>query len=103
MKAWHDGRKSWQVNVQHLAKHLQMSKITIRNGLRVNEDVNAYVEILQTIVVKPPWIDSVANGGRPLYVFQQDPLPSHIALNIQNWMDGQEFSSSCHTKLLLAS
>ncbi|KAM3174757.1 hypothetical protein ACTXT7_009887 [Hymenolepis weldensis] len=30
-------------------------------GLGVNTDANAYVETLQTIVVKPPWIDSVAN------------------------------------------
>ncbi|KAM3171270.1 hypothetical protein ACTXT7_016956 [Hymenolepis weldensis] len=32
-----------------------------------NADADAYVETLQTIVVKPPWIDSVANGGRPLH------------------------------------
>ncbi|KAM3182337.1 hypothetical protein ACTXT7_012585 [Hymenolepis weldensis] len=39
-------------------------------------DTNVYVETLQTIVVKPPWVDSVVNGGRP-YVFQQDSPPSH--------------------------
>ncbi|KAM3177930.1 hypothetical protein ACTXT7_003572 [Hymenolepis weldensis] len=32
---------------------------------------DAYAKILQTIVVKPLWIDNVANGGRP-FVFQQD-------------------------------
>ncbi|KAM3185089.1 hypothetical protein ACTXT7_007091 [Hymenolepis weldensis] len=34
-------------------------------GLKVSADADAYLETLQTIVVKPPWIDSVANGGRP--------------------------------------
>ncbi|KAM3179802.1 hypothetical protein ACTXT7_017565 [Hymenolepis weldensis] len=43
--------------------------------LRANADVDAYVETLQIVVVKPPWIDSVANEGRP-YVFQQDSAPS---------------------------
>ncbi|KAM3179854.1 hypothetical protein ACTXT7_017456, partial [Hymenolepis weldensis] len=72
-------------------------------SLRVNADADtdadvdadAYVEILQTIV-NPPWINSVANGGRP-YVFQQDSTPSHGALDTQDYMDGREFSSSCHT------
>ncbi|KAM3186664.1 hypothetical protein ACTXT7_003870 [Hymenolepis weldensis] len=41
--------------------------------LRANAGADAYVETLQTIV-KPPWIDRVANGGRP-YVFQQDSAP----------------------------
>ncbi|KAM3179779.1 hypothetical protein ACTXT7_017620, partial [Hymenolepis weldensis] len=55
-------------------------------GLRVNAhphahahahaDADAYVETLQSIVVKPPWIDSAVNGGRPSYVFQQDSAPS---------------------------
>ncbi|KAM3177740.1 hypothetical protein ACTXT7_003953 [Hymenolepis weldensis] len=63
-------------------------------SLRVNADADAYVEILQTIVVKPPWIESVANGGRP---------PPHKAFKTHDWMDGREFSSSCHTKLLIAS
>ncbi|KAM3185613.1 hypothetical protein ACTXT7_006024 [Hymenolepis weldensis] len=37
-------------------------------GLRVNADADAdaYVETPQFIIAKPPWIDSVANGGRPL-------------------------------------
>ncbi|KAM3170956.1 hypothetical protein ACTXT7_017575 [Hymenolepis weldensis] len=72
--------------------------------LRVNADADTYVETLQTIIVKPPWMDSVVNnGGRPPYVFQQDSPPSHKALETQDWMDGREFSSSCHTKLLMAS
>ncbi|KAM3178570.1 hypothetical protein ACTXT7_002273 [Hymenolepis weldensis] len=71
-------------------------------SLRVNTDADAYVEALQTIAVKPPCIDSVANGGRP-YIFQQDSAPSHKALKTQDWMDDPEFSSSCHTKLPMAS
>ncbi|KAM3172694.1 hypothetical protein ACTXT7_014006 [Hymenolepis weldensis] len=59
-------------------------------GLRVNADAN------------PPSIDTVANGGRPC-VLQQDSPPSRIPLNIQDWMDGRELSSSCHTKLRLVS
>ncbi|KAM3176057.1 hypothetical protein ACTXT7_007287 [Hymenolepis weldensis] len=31
-------------------------------GLTVNTHADVYVETLQTITVKPPWIDSVANG-----------------------------------------
>ncbi|KAM3186525.1 hypothetical protein ACTXT7_004152 [Hymenolepis weldensis] len=66
-------------------------------------DADARVETLQTIVVKSPWLDSVANGGRP-YVLQQDSPSSHEALNTQNWKDGREFSSSsppssCHPNL----
>ncbi|KAM3170943.1 hypothetical protein ACTXT7_017601 [Hymenolepis weldensis] len=71
-------------------------------GLRVNADVEAYVETLQATVVKPPWIDSVVNGGRPPCVFQPDSLPSHKALKPQNWMDRRESSSSCHTRLMVA-
>ncbi|KAM3182447.1 hypothetical protein ACTXT7_012366 [Hymenolepis weldensis] len=68
---------------------------SIVNALQTHsEHLNVYVETLQTIV-KPPWIDSVANGGRP-YTFQQDLAPSHKALKIQDWMDDQEFSSSYH-------
>ncbi|KAM3186058.1 hypothetical protein ACTXT7_005155 [Hymenolepis weldensis] len=56
-------------------------------GLRVNEDAgaDAYLENLQTIVVKRPWIDSVVNGGRP-YVSQPDSASSHKALKTQEWM-----------------
>ncbi|KAM3172751.1 hypothetical protein ACTXT7_013913 [Hymenolepis weldensis] len=53
--------------------------------LRVKIDANAYVRTILTIV-KPPWIGSVANGGR-LYAFQQDKAPSHKALKIQDYMD----------------
>ncbi|KAM3178057.1 hypothetical protein ACTXT7_003305 [Hymenolepis weldensis] len=84
--AWHDGPKSRKVNARHLAKDLQVSEETIKNVLqrlkhkslaflngvfslyqqkqlkrivlRVNADANAYVETLQIMVVKPPWIDS---------------------------------------------
>ncbi|KAM3179540.1 hypothetical protein ACTXT7_000429 [Hymenolepis weldensis] len=95
MSAWHDGRKSWKVNARHPVRDLQVSEGTIRNvlyqdlgykvhtffgeSLRVNADADACEETLQTIVVKPPWIDSVANGGGP-YIFQQDSAPSHKAL-----------------------
>ncbi|KAM3170989.1 hypothetical protein ACTXT7_017513 [Hymenolepis weldensis] len=54
---------------------------------QVSADVDAYVETLQTIVVKPPWTDRVANGGRP-YVFQLHSAPSHKALKTQNLKDG---------------
>ncbi|KAM3170945.1 hypothetical protein ACTXT7_017596 [Hymenolepis weldensis] len=47
-------------------------------------------------------IDRVTNGGRH-YVFQQDSAPSHKALKTQDWMDGREFSSSYHTKLIASS
>ncbi|KAM3185555.1 hypothetical protein ACTXT7_006114 [Hymenolepis weldensis] len=33
--------------------------------LRVNADADVYVETLQTIVIKLPWIGTVANEGRP--------------------------------------
>ncbi|KAM3181725.1 hypothetical protein ACTXT7_013805 [Hymenolepis weldensis] len=73
-------------------------------GNRVNAyaDADAHVGTFQTIVVKPSWVESIANGGRP-YVFQQDSAPSHRALKTRDWMDGREFSSSCHTKLMTAS
>ncbi|KAM3188435.1 hypothetical protein ACTXT7_000261 [Hymenolepis weldensis] len=58
-----------------------------QQGLRVNAaaDADAYVETLQTIVVKSPRIDNVANGGRP-YVFLQDSAASHKALETQDSM-----------------
>ncbi|KAM3170952.1 hypothetical protein ACTXT7_017582 [Hymenolepis weldensis] len=46
------------------------------------------VKTPQTIVLKAPRVDSVANGGRPLYVFLQRSAPSHKALKIHDWMDG---------------
>ncbi|KAM3173076.1 hypothetical protein ACTXT7_013209 [Hymenolepis weldensis] len=71
----------------------------------INTDAGAYVETLQTIVVKPPWIDSVANGGRPPYVFQQASAPSHKALKRQNWMveNFHHHVTPHHTKLMGAS
>ncbi|KAM3171007.1 hypothetical protein ACTXT7_017471 [Hymenolepis weldensis] len=69
-------------------------------GLRINTDADAdaYVGTLQTIAVKPPWIESVANGGRLPCVFQQDSAPPNKALKTQDLMDGQEFSLSYKTK-----
>ncbi|KAM3179866.1 hypothetical protein ACTXT7_017435 [Hymenolepis weldensis] len=46
-----------------------------------HDALGACVETLQTIVVKPPRIDSVTNGRRS-YVFQQGSAPSHEALKI---------------------
>ncbi|KAM3183956.1 hypothetical protein ACTXT7_009325 [Hymenolepis weldensis] len=60
-------------------------------GLGVNADTDAYVETLRTIVVNPPWIDSVASEGRP-YFSQQDSAPSHEAYKIQDWMHSRELS-----------
>ncbi|KAM3173945.1 hypothetical protein ACTXT7_011529 [Hymenolepis weldensis] len=54
-------------------------------GLRVSGDANAYVGTLQTIVVKSPWIDNVANGGRP-HVFQQGSATFHKPLKTHDWM-----------------
>ncbi|KAM3172522.1 hypothetical protein ACTXT7_014352 [Hymenolepis weldensis] len=65
-------------------------------------DTNAYVKTPQNIVVKLPWIDDVASGGRP-YIFQKHLAPFHRPLKTQDWMDVREFPSSCHTKLLMAS
>ncbi|KAM3171281.1 hypothetical protein ACTXT7_016924 [Hymenolepis weldensis] len=62
----------------------------------VNVGTDAYVETLQASVVKPPWINGLANGGRP-YVFQLDSAPSHKALTTHDWMYSREFSSPCHT------
>ncbi|KAM3174432.1 hypothetical protein ACTXT7_010542 [Hymenolepis weldensis] len=64
-----------------------------RFGLRVNADANAdadadadaHVKTLQTIV-KPPWIDSIGNGGRSSCLCQQDSAPSYKVLNIHQWM-----------------
>ncbi|KAM3185178.1 hypothetical protein ACTXT7_006878 [Hymenolepis weldensis] len=68
-------------------------------GLKVNADADAYMENLQDIVVKSLWRDSAANGRRP-YVFQEDLSPFHKAVKTRDWMDDQEFSSSCHNKLI---
>ncbi|KAM3185067.1 hypothetical protein ACTXT7_007104 [Hymenolepis weldensis] len=66
-------RKRKQEHCQRPALSLSLthSLRTPEFDLRVNEDADAdvdadaYVETLQTIVVKPPWTDSVASGGRP--------------------------------------
>ncbi|KAM3179735.1 hypothetical protein ACTXT7_000018 [Hymenolepis weldensis] len=71
------------------------------DGLRVNTDADAYVETLQTIVVKPLWVDGVVNG-RP-FVFQQDSVLSHKALKTHDWMDDRECSSACQIELLAAA
>ncbi|KAM3184165.1 hypothetical protein ACTXT7_008917 [Hymenolepis weldensis] len=74
-------------------------------GLRVNVDADededadvgedGHVETLQTIVVKPLWIDNVANGGRPPNVFQQEWAPSHKA--VKRWgVDGKEVEKHAH-------
>ncbi|VUZ50375.1 unnamed protein product [Hymenolepis diminuta] len=68
--------------------------------LRVNAGADVYVKTPQIIVVKLPWTDSVADEGRPLNVFQQDSAPSHKALKTQDYMDGREFSSLCHIRLM---
>ncbi|KAM3184374.1 hypothetical protein ACTXT7_008475 [Hymenolepis weldensis] len=71
-------------------------------GLRVNADAGAYVETLQTTAVGLYWIDSAVNEGRPC-VYRKDSVRAHKAPKTQDWMDSQEFSSSCHTKLLMAA
>ncbi|KAM3187133.1 hypothetical protein ACTXT7_002939 [Hymenolepis weldensis] len=58
-----------------------MTFSVISSGLRVNAD--AYVVTLQAIVIKPPWIDCIVNGGRP-HVFEHDSAPSYKALKTQN-------------------
>ncbi|KAM3181892.1 hypothetical protein ACTXT7_013461 [Hymenolepis weldensis] len=69
--------------------------------ISVHADADAYLVTIQTIAVKPPWIDSVANGRAN--IFQLDSAPSHKALKIQDCMNGREFSLSCHIKLMPAS
>ncbi|KAM3177759.1 hypothetical protein ACTXT7_003916 [Hymenolepis weldensis] len=66
---------------------------------RVNEDADAYVGIVQTIV-KPPWVNTVANGGRPCLSTRF----GSISKSSQNpGLEGKEFLSSCHTELMTAS
>ncbi|KAM3185299.1 hypothetical protein ACTXT7_006654 [Hymenolepis weldensis] len=60
---------------------MHAKEVSINNDGLVNAD--AYVETLQTIVIRPPWVDNVANGGRH-YVFQQESVPSHKALKTQD-------------------
>ncbi|KAM3182893.1 hypothetical protein ACTXT7_011432 [Hymenolepis weldensis] len=84
-----------------MAGYVRVDPIEVPTGPSVNADTDAYVETFRSIV-KPPWIDSVANRGRP-YVFHQDSASSHKALKIQDCMDGQEFSSTYHTELMAYS
>ncbi|KAM3181028.1 hypothetical protein ACTXT7_015151 [Hymenolepis weldensis] len=46
-----------------------MSPPFFPHGLRVNASADAYMETLQTVVAKPSWRDSVANGRRPLPMY----------------------------------
>ncbi|KAM3185157.1 hypothetical protein ACTXT7_006937 [Hymenolepis weldensis] len=61
------------------------TEVSTAMGTKVNADANvdACVETLQAIDNKPPFIESVANGGRP-YVFQHDSAPSYKALKTQD-------------------
>ncbi|KAM3177963.1 hypothetical protein ACTXT7_003501 [Hymenolepis weldensis] len=83
-------------------QYIMTAPLLFPQGLGVNADADAYVETLQIIVVNL-WIDSVFNGVRPPSVFQQDSAPFYKAVKTQDWMDGQELSPSCHTKLMVAS
>ncbi|KAM3179777.1 hypothetical protein ACTXT7_017623 [Hymenolepis weldensis] len=81
-----------------------------RVNLDADVDADVYVETVQTIVVKPPWTGSAANGGRPPYIFQQDSASSHKALNSHDWKDGwidgwlrSFIIMSHHTKLMTVS
>ncbi|KAM3178891.1 hypothetical protein ACTXT7_001638 [Hymenolepis weldensis] len=74
-----------------------------RTSKSVEEMINGYVradptEVPTTMHAREvSRYNSVANEKNP--IFQQDSAPSHKALKTQDWMDSQEFSSSCHTKL----
>ncbi|KAM3187470.1 hypothetical protein ACTXT7_002259 [Hymenolepis weldensis] len=111
--AWHDGRKSREVSAQYLAKHLQVFEgKTIRNVLYEDLGYKSNVlnrgqfralksmqmqmpmSTLQTIVVKPSWIDSVANGGRP-------PLSSNR--NPYHPIKLSQLRIGCHTKFMAVS
>ncbi|KAM3186045.1 hypothetical protein ACTXT7_005183 [Hymenolepis weldensis] len=75
-------------------KELIVTPPCFPQGFRVNADADAYVETLQTILVKPPWIDSTVLCL--LTRFGSIPLSS------QNpGLDGRKFSLSCHTKRVL--
>ncbi|KAM3170965.1 hypothetical protein ACTXT7_017556, partial [Hymenolepis weldensis] len=89
---WVDGR--FPLEFQPLCMRTKFPPTVMLFGVVSNAD--AYVETLQTIVVKPPYMDNVANGGES-YVFQQDSAPSLLTLKTHDWMDSREFSSSCHT------
>ncbi|KAM3183463.1 hypothetical protein ACTXT7_010305 [Hymenolepis weldensis] len=78
----------------------QDEKVSPRND---SANADAHIETLQTTVVKPPWIDSVANGGKSSYFFQQDSAPSYKALETQDWMavTHQTYGHLTHQTLIL--
>ncbi|VUZ53183.1 unnamed protein product [Hymenolepis diminuta] len=78
---------------QHLGYE---SHMFLGKDLRVyaGADTDAIVNTLITIVVKPPWIDSVT-----LYVSQQDSAPCHRTLKTQDMINDRKFLSLCHVTL----
>ncbi|KAM3183881.1 hypothetical protein ACTXT7_009466 [Hymenolepis weldensis] len=62
---------------------------------------DAYMEILKTIVAKPPRIGGVASGIRPPLAIC---LPTRFGFMLQSsqksGLNGREFSSSCNTKIM---
>ncbi|KAM3170953.1 hypothetical protein ACTXT7_017581 [Hymenolepis weldensis] len=57
----------------------------------VDADRDAYMGTLQTIGVKPPWIDSVGNGGRPSMFSNKIRLhPMQLSKPRIRWM-GESF------------
>ncbi|KAM3184540.1 hypothetical protein ACTXT7_008151 [Hymenolepis weldensis] len=53
-------------------------------GVALRANADAYVETLQTIVAKPPWIDNVANGRSMSSVKIQLPLIKLSKLRIHH-------------------
>ncbi|KAM3179769.1 hypothetical protein ACTXT7_017640, partial [Hymenolepis weldensis] len=52
-----------QVDPTELPTVMHVHEVTTNSdAFRANPDADAYVKTPQTIVIKPPWIDSVANG-----------------------------------------
>ncbi|VUZ57425.1 unnamed protein product [Hymenolepis diminuta] len=60
--------------VNHNLKRFSARSVCV-DGLRVNTDSDAYVETVQTVYVKPSWIDSVANGERPCFPSSFSSIP----------------------------
>ncbi|KAM3186550.1 hypothetical protein ACTXT7_004121 [Hymenolepis weldensis] len=71
--------------------------VQVRKGLRVNANADAYVETLQTIVVKLPWIDSVANGKPSMSNNKIRLYPMEIS---NPGLDDREFALLHDTKLM---
>ncbi|KAM3176470.1 hypothetical protein ACTXT7_006459 [Hymenolepis weldensis] len=67
----------WFLSDQKTSTRMKKSIEEMIGGycLKVNAEADAYVESLQTIVVKLSWIDSVANGTPP-------PSPPPISSNM---------------------